>query len=131
MKQNKIVEEYVAPSLKKNIPDFKVGDTVRVHTKIIEGDKERVQIFTGTVIARKGAGVSETFKLHRSAYGVSMQRDFPIHSPRVQKIEVERSGKTRKAKLYYLTKAKGKAARIEENIDARISAQQAASAPSV
>ena len=130
MKHNKTVEEYVAPLLKKNIPAFKVGDTIRVHSKIIEGDKERIQMFTGTVIARKGAGISETFQLHRSAYGVSMQRDFLLHSPRIQKIEIERYGKARRAKLYYLTKAKGKAARIEENMAGRLSVEEKAKAPS-
>ena len=113
---NALLEEIANDHLKKDIPDFEVGDTVRVHVRIIEGDKERMQALTGTVIARKGAGVGETFSICRVAYGVSMERVFPLHSPRVAKIEVMRKGKTRRSKLYFLRGAQGKKARLAERI---------------
>ena len=96
------------------VADFNIGDTVKVHTKIVEGNNERIQVFKGVVIARKGSGVRETFTVRRVAYGVGMERVFPIHSPRVAKIEVERKGKVRRAKLYYLRDRVGKAARVKE-----------------
>jgi large subunit ribosomal protein L19 len=105
--------------LKTNIPDFRVGDTIRVHTRIIEGDKERIQVFMGTVIARKGTGFSETFSLHRVAYGEGMERVFPLHSPRIAKIEVVKEGKVRRSKLYYLRGASGKAAKVKGRLGAR------------
>jgi len=98
----------------RDIPEFNIGDTVKVHTKIVEGSNERIQIFKGVVIARKGSGVRETFTVRRVAYGVGMERVFPIQSPRVAKIEVERQGKVRRAKLYYLRDRVGKAARVKE-----------------
>jgi large subunit ribosomal protein L19 len=98
----------------REIPEFNIGDTVKVHTKIVEGNNERIQIFKGVVIARKGSGVRETFTVRRVAYGVGMERVFPIQSPRVAKIEVERQGKVRRAKLYYLRDRVGKAARVKE-----------------
>jgi len=92
------------------VPSFKVGDSVRVHTKVIEGDKERVQIFTGIVIGRKGTGISENFTVRRISYGEGVERVFPIHSPRIAKIEVEKAGTARRAKLNYLRGRKGKQA---------------------
>jgi large subunit ribosomal protein L19 len=98
---------------KTNIPTFYVGDSVSVHTRIIEGDKERIQKFTGTVIARKGLGLSETFSLHRVAYGEGMERVFLLHSPRIAKIEVIKNGKVRRNKLYYLRGTSGKASKVK------------------
>jgi large subunit ribosomal protein L19 len=100
--------------MKKEVPVFNVGDTVRVNTRIIEGEKERLQAFTGTVIAKKGSGLSETVTLYRTAYGSSMDRVFLVHSPRIASIEVIRSGKVRRAKLYYLRGRSGKATKIRE-----------------
>ena len=91
-------------------PPFKVGDSVRVHTKVIEGDKERVQLFTGIVIGRKGTGLNENFTVRRISYGEGVERVFPIHSPRIAKIEVEKAGTARRAKLNYLRDRKGKSA---------------------
>jgi large subunit ribosomal protein L19 len=102
--------------LKEDIPAFAIGDTVKVHVLIVEGDKERVQVFTGTVIARDGGGVSETFTVRRVAYGQGVERVFPLHSPRLAKIEVERRGDVRRAKLYYLRDRVGKAARVKEKM---------------
>lgn len=99
--------------MKKNPGQFNVGDTVKVHTRIIEGEKERIQVFTGTVIARKGTGISETFSVHRVAYGEGMERVFPLHSPRIAKIEVLKEGHVRRGKLYYLRGTSGKAAKIK------------------
>ena len=99
---------------KQDVTDFNIGDTVKVHTKIVEGDKERIQVFSGVVIARKGGGVQETFTLRRVSYGQGVERVFPLHSPRVAKIEIERRGKVRRAKLYYLRDNIGKSARVKE-----------------
>lgn len=95
-------------------PSFAIGDTVNVHTKIIEGNAERVQVFKGVVIAKKGTGVQETFTVRRVAFGNGMERIFPLNSPRIAKIEVERKGKVRRSKLYYLRDRVGKAARVKE-----------------
>lgn len=114
MTQNQLIEKIEKAHLKKKVPKFRIGDTVRVHLRIVEGNKERVQVFIGTVIAKKGKGVSETFSVYRHAYGSSMERVFLVHSPKIQKIEVVRSGKVRRAKLYYLRGAKGKAAKVRE-----------------
>jgi large subunit ribosomal protein L19 len=95
---------------KTDVPRFKVGDSLRVHTKVIEGDKERVQIFTGIVIGRKGTGINENFTVRRISYGEGVERVFPIHSPRIAKIEVEKPGTARRAKLNYLRDRKGKQA---------------------
>lgn len=116
MKQNKVIQEIEGEFLKKDLPTFRVGDTLTVHTKIIEGEKERIQMFTGTVIARRGSGLSETIALYRVSYGAGMERVFLLHSPRVAKVEVVKSGKVRKAKLYYLRGASGKAAKVKEQI---------------
>jgi len=96
------------------IPDFQPGDTVKVHSKIIEGDKQRIQVFEGVVIGRKGGGSRETFTVRKISYGVGVERIFPLHSPRIAKIEVVRKGLVRRARLYYLRELKGKAARIKE-----------------
>lgn len=108
------IVEIEAEYMKKEVPVFKIGDTVRVNTRIVEGDKERIQAFTGTVIAKKGTGLSETFTIYRTAYGSSMDRVFLIHSPRIAGIEVMRSGKVRRAKLYYLRGKAGKATKLRE-----------------
>lgn len=96
------------------LPDFEIGDMVRVHVKVIEGEKERIQVFEGTVIARKGKKVSETFTVRKISYGVGVERIFPINSPNVAKIDVMRKGKVRRAKLYYLRDKKGKKAKVSE-----------------
>lgn len=116
MKQCKVIQEIEEGILKKDIPEFRVGDTLNVHTRIIEGEKERVQIFTGTVIARRGSGVSETVALYRVSYGAGMERVFLIHSPKIAKIEVAKCGKVRRAKLHNIRGAAGKAAKVEEQI---------------
>ncbi len=103
-------------SLKSDAPQFDIGDTVRVHVKIREGERERIQIFEGTVIARKGSGVSETFTVRRLSFGVGVERVFPIHSPNVAKVDVVRHGHVRRAKLYYLRDRVGKAAKVKEVI---------------
>ena len=100
--------------LRKDIPVFQSGDTVRVQVKVVEGTRERLQAFEGVVINRKNGGIRETFTVRRVSYGVGVERTFPIHSPRVEKIEVVRRGIVRRAKLYYLRELKGKAARIKE-----------------
>ncbi len=101
-------------SLREEIPHFEIGDTVDVHTRILEGDKERIQIFTGVVIARSGAGTREMFTVRRIVNNEGVERKFPIHSPRVAKVEVKRSGVVRRAKLYYLRDRTGKAVRLKE-----------------
>ena len=105
-----------ADSVKQEIPAFEVGDTVRIGVNIREGDKERVQMFEGTVIARKGSGISETFTVRRVSYGVGIERVFPIHSPNVKEVKVIRRGKVRRAKLYYLRDRAGKAAKVKEKL---------------
>lgn len=103
-------------SLKENAPVVNVGDTVKVHVNIKEGDKSRVQIFEGTVIAKKHGGINETFTVRRVAHGCGIERVFPVHSPAVDKVEIVRSGKVRRAKLYYLRSRVGKAAKVKEAI---------------
>ncbi len=116
MKQCQVIQEIEAAQLKSNIPEFKVGDTVCIHQRIVEGDKERIQQFSGTVIARRGGGLSETVALYRFSYGAGIERVFMIHSPKIAKIEVVRSGKVRKSKLYYLRGTSGKASKVKEQI---------------
>jgi large subunit ribosomal protein L19 len=99
---------------KKSAPIFEIGDTVRVHVKVVEGEKERIQVYEGTVIARKGALNTETFTVRKLSYGVGVERIFPVHSPIVTKIDVVRQGRVRRAKLYYLRGKKGKFAKVEE-----------------
>ena len=101
-------------SLRTDIPEFAPGDTLKVHVKVIEGNKERVQVFQGAVIARQGGGLQETFTVRKLSYGVGVERTFLQHSPRVDKVEVLRSNKVRRAKLYYLRDLRGKAARLKE-----------------
>jgi large subunit ribosomal protein L19 len=107
----KLVEK---SSLKSEVPQFAVGDTVDVHTRILEGEDERIQVFTGTVIARSGSGSREMFAVRRIVAGEGVERKFPLHSPKIAKIEVKRSGATRRAKLYYLRDRVGKAVRLRE-----------------
>lgn len=103
-------------SMKTEMPELNIGDTVKVHVKIKEGDKERIQIFEGTIIAKKHGGVSETFTVRRVAHGCGIERVFPVHSPNVAKVEVVRRGRVRRAKLYYLRDRVGKAAKVKEKI---------------
>lgn len=114
-----IIEKLENEQLKTNVPVFHVGDTVRVHTRIIEGNKERVQMFVGTVIARKGSGLSETFSVHRVAYGEGMERVFLLHSPRIAKIEIVKEGVVRRSKLYYLRGTSGKKSKVKGRLGAR------------
>lgn len=109
-----IIEALEKEQLRSDIPDFAPGDTVRVHAKIVEGSRERIQMFEGVVIGRQGTGVRETFTVRRISYGVGVERMFPVHSPRIEKIDVLRRGIVRRAKLYYLRNLTGKAARIRE-----------------
>ena len=113
---NQIIENIEAEQMNTNIPEFRIGDTISVHYRIIEGEKERIQVFTGVVIARKGKGISETISIYRVAYGSAMERVIPLHSPKVSKIEVVKRGKVRKSKLYHLRGVFGKKAKIQERI---------------
>lgn len=101
--------------MKKKLPDFTPGDTVRVHVKVVEGGRERVQAFEGVVIGRKGGGIRETFTVRRISHGVGVERKFPLHSPRIDRIDIVRKGKVRQAKLYYLREKIGREARIKES----------------
>jgi len=116
MQQCQVIQDLEQGMLKLDIPEFRVGDTLSVHTRIVEGDKERVQIFTGTVIARRGAGLSETVAIYRVSYNTGMERIFMLHSPRIAKIERTRLGKVRRGKLYYLRGTSGKASKVKEQI---------------
>jgi len=109
-----IIETLEKEQLRSDIPAFAPGDTLRVHAKIVEGNRERIQVFEGVVIGRQGTGVRETFTVRRISYGIGVERMFPVHSPRIAKIEVVRHGIVRRAKLYYLRNLTGKAARIRE-----------------
>lgn len=106
----------VADSLKNELPKFEIGDTVRVSVNIREGERERIQMFEGTVIAKKGSGVAATFTVRRVSYGVGVERVFPVHSPNVKDVQVVRHGKVRRSKLYYLRNRVGKAAKVKEQI---------------
>ncbi|MDD4170342.1 MAG: 50S ribosomal protein L19 [Desulfotomaculaceae bacterium] len=101
---------------RKDIVDFGPGDTVRVHVKVVEGTRERIQVFEGVVIRRRGSGLNETFTVRRVSYGVGVERTFPTHTPKIERIEVMRRGRVRRAKLYYLRKLHGKAARIPDRL---------------
>lgn len=103
-------------SLKETVPQFEIGDTVRVDVKIREGERERIQAFEGTVVAKKGSGVAETFTVRRVSYGVGVERVFPLHSPNVAAVKIVRRGKVRRAKLYYLRDRVGKAAKVKERL---------------
>lgn len=109
-----IISELEREQYKTDIPDFKPGDTVRAHVRVVEGTRERIQVFEGVVIRRSGHGLRETFTLRRISYGVGVERTFPVHSPKLDKIEIIRRGRVRRAKLYYLRQRTGKAARIKE-----------------
>jgi large subunit ribosomal protein L19 len=126
--KTKLLDSVEAKSLKKNLPHFEVGDTVDVYCKIKEGDKERIQVFGGTVIARKGRGINHTFTVRRIVDNEGVERIFPIHSPNIVDIKAVRSGKTRRAKLYYLRKRSGKAVRLAHKFSEHTVAGQVKSA---
>ena len=109
-----LIQELTKEQLRDDMPDFRAGDTVRVHVRVVEGTHERIQMFEGVVIKRKGAGISATYTVRKISNGVGVERTFPVHSPRVDKIDVLRYGRVRRAKLYYLRERHGKAARIAE-----------------
>ncbi|MGM0651438.1 MAG: 50S ribosomal protein L19 [Bacillota bacterium] len=109
-----LIKEVEKQNLKEDLPQFTPGDRVKVHVKVVEGGRERTQAFDGVVIRRQGSGVRETFTVRRVTFGIGVERIFPVHSPSVSKIEIVRKGRVRRAKLYYLRKRKGKAARIRE-----------------
>lgn len=109
-----LIDDLTKEQLKTDLPEFKAGDTVKVHVRIIEGSRERIQVFEGVVIKRRGGGISETFTVRKISYGVGVERTFPVHTPKIEKIDVTRRGRVRRAKLYYLRNLRGKAARIRE-----------------
>ena len=111
---NEIIRSIEAKQIRSDLPQFNVGDTVRVWVKVVEGNRERLQAFEGTVIAKRNGGIRETFTVRRVSYGIGVERTFPIHSPRVDHVDVIRRGKVRRAKLYYLRTRQGKAAKIKE-----------------
>ena len=111
-----LLEAFTNEQLKEELPLIRIGDTVRVHNKIKEGSRERIQMFEGTVIAKHGGGISETFTVRRVSYGVGVEKTFPIHSPNVEKVDIIRVGKIRRAKLYYLRDRFGKAAKVKERV---------------
>src|SRR6187399_131201 len=125
-----ILDKIESEQFRKDGANFNVGDSVRVHTKVVEGDKERIQIFSGVVIGRRGRGLNSTFTVRRISYGEGVERVFPVHSPRVEKIEVERQGEVRRAKLTYLRKRLGKGATLVKERESRggAAAQTAAAA---
>ncbi|HEX2985536.1 MAG TPA: 50S ribosomal protein L19 [Caproiciproducens sp.] len=110
------LKQIAQDSVKTEMPKFEIGDTVRINVNIREGERERIQVFEGTVIARKGSGISETFTVRRVSYGVGVERVFPIHSPNVKGVEIIRKGRVRRAKLYFLRDRVGKAAKVKEQI---------------
>jgi large subunit ribosomal protein L19 len=127
-----LLDKIESEQFRKEAANFAVGDSVRVHTKVVEGDKERIQIFSGVVIGRRGHGLNEMFTVRRISYGEGVERVFPLHSPRVEKVEVERKGRTRRAKLTYLRKRLGKGATLVKERESRVAspvAQPATPAP--
>ena len=114
MSNHKLIEAVTQSQLRTDIPSFRPGDTLKVHVRIVEGTRERIQLFEGVVIKRRGGGVSESFTVRKISSGVGVERTFPLHTPKIEKIEVKRRGKVRRAKLYYLRELRGKAARIKE-----------------
>ena len=113
---NNIMEAFVSEQIKAEVPSFNIGDTVRVHNRIKEGARERIQLFEGTVIAKKNGGISASFTVRRVAYGCGVEKTFPLHSPNVVKVELIREGKVRRAKLYYVRDRVGKAAKVKEKV---------------
>ena len=111
-----ILEAFASEQIKSEVPAFNIGDTVRVHNRIKEGSRERIQLFEGTVIAKKNGGIAESFTVRRVAYGCGVEKTFPLHSPNVVKVELIREGKVRRAKLYYVRDRVGKAAKVKEKI---------------
>ncbi|MQS75080.1 50S ribosomal protein L19 [Companilactobacillus halodurans] len=111
---NKLIQDITKEQLRSDIPDFRSGDTVRVHAKVVEGSRERIQLFEGVVIKRHGTGISATYTVRKVSNGVGVERTFPLNTPRVEQIEVIRHGRVRRSKLYYLRNRTGKAARIKE-----------------
>ena len=111
-----LIQAFTSEQIKTEVPVIRIGDTVRIHNKIKEGNKERIQMFEGTVIAKHGGGISETFTVRRVSYGCGVEKTFPLHSPNVAKVETIRSGKVRRAKLYYLRDRVGKAAKVKQDI---------------
>ncbi|CAM3752946.1 50S ribosomal protein L19 [Alkalicoccus chagannorensis] len=109
-----LIRDITKEQMKTDLPQFRAGDTIRVHAKVVEGSRERIQVFEGVVIKRRGTGISATFTVRKVSYNVGVERTFPVHSPRIDKIEVKRRGKVRQARLYYLRNLRGKAARIKE-----------------
>jgi len=109
-----LLQELTREQLRTDLPNFRPGDTLKVYVKVKEGNRERIQMFEGVVIKRRGGGISETFTVRKISYGVGVERTFPLHTPKIDKIEVARRGKVRRAKLYYLRNLRGKAARIQE-----------------
>jgi large subunit ribosomal protein L19 len=126
---NIILNAIEKPQLKTGIPAFRAGDTIKVHAKVVEGDKERIQVFEGVVIGRQGAGMREAVRVRKLSYGVGVERLFPLHSPMVDKIELAKEGKVRRAKLYYLRELRGRASRIKEKERQYTKAAVAAAAP--
>jgi len=120
-----LLDKIESEQFRKEAVKFAVGDSVRVHTKVVEGDKERIQIFSGVVISRRGHGMNEMFTVRRISYGEGVERIFPIHSPRVEKVEVERKGSVRRAKLTYLRKRLGKGATLVKEMEGRTAAPAA------
>lgn len=118
------LDDIDAASLRTDIPDFRAGDTVNVHVKVIEGNRSRVQIFKGVVIRRHGGGIGETYTVRKVSFGVGVERTFPVHSPNVEKVEVVTRGDVRRAKLYYLRDLRGKAAKIRERRESTPAAKQ-------
>src|SRR5579864_4907429 len=123
-----LLEKIEAEQFRKNKAEFGVGDNVRVHTKVVEGDKERIQVFSGVVIGKRGRGLNEMFTVRRISYGEGVERIFPLHSPRVDKIEVERKGSVRRAKLTYLRKRLGKGATLVKEKEAKAEVAETAKA---
>jgi len=124
-----LLKKIEAEQFRKDDAKFGVGDSVKVHTKVVEGDKERIQVFSGVVIGKRGAGLNETFTVRRISYGEGVERVFPLHSPRVDKIEVERHGSVRRAKLTYLRKRLGKGATLVREKEEKTAAPARAAAP--
>lgn len=111
---SQLIQQITQDQLRKDVPNFRPWDTLRVYVKVTEGSRERIQVFEGVVIRRQNGGISETFTVRKVSYGVGVERTFPVHSPKIDRIEVVRRGRVRRAKLYYIRKLRGKAARIKE-----------------